>query len=374
MKTALQYFRNIIQEVKNHIGDTNVYLYGSSLRDIILNRTPPVFKIFIESKNIPESLSKKLNSFKGFEFNNGRRINLDDCDYTIDCLYIQLDDIIKGNDNVVYTQSSEKDLSKRVLRFSKSSKSSIEENPYLMLDIVLLVDGIGFYLDSNTINFIFNSKKYLHNIEKRKIFGFLKEAIKSKKPRKLVSNLNTLAISQELFNIKMVESSIINHLRETDFYEFITMIFSNIDNSELESFLIDKCGFLFRDTPPILRLVEAIDSITGEDEMAARVFLGKIDKKRITNTCRLLKALDFKELSKNIKRQKNATVSSRSLCITEEVIMRAFGITDENEIQSMLNKAVEKIIAEPEYNNQAKLLVYLNRERSELWQEEENHS
>lgn len=372
MKTALQYFRIITQEVKNHLGDTNVYLYGSSLRDILLNRAPKVFKVFIESKNIPESLNNKLNGIKGFEFSNGRRITLDDCDYTVDCLYIHLDDLVHNNDNVIYTQSSQKDLAKGVLRFSKSAKNKLEDNPYLMLDIVLLVDELGFYLDSNTINFIFNNKRHLHNIEKRKIFGFLKEAIKTNKPRKLVSNLNTLAISQELFDLKMVESSVINHLRDTDFYEFITMIFSNVESSNLESFLIDKCGFLFRDTPPILRLVEAIDSITGEDEVAARLFLGKIDKKRIVNTCRLLKALDFKELSKNIKRQKNAVVSSRSLCITEETIMQVFGITDENEIRQMLDKALEKIIAEPEYNNQAKLLVYLNRERSELWQEEEN--
>lgn len=374
MKTALQCFKRLSQEVKNCLGDVNVYLYGSSLRDIILGKTPDVFKVFIETRNIPDFLKVKLKTFKKFDFKFGKRIDLEDCNYTIDCVYVSLEDLLNNRENIIYTQTSEKDLGKGVLKLSKQGKQNITTNPSIILDTVLLMDELNFYLDPNTINFIFTNRKELVNIEKRKIFTFLKNIVKTKKPRKVVSNVNTLSISSELFGFNLIENSSLNHLKENDFFEFITIIFSEVDIKEIESFLIDKCGFLFRDIPHILKIAEALDTIEGQDEDCARKFLSLIDKKRIPNICRLLRALDFKELSKNLKKEKSLTNQRKQLCINGQTIKSAFGITDDLEVKIMLDKALSKVINEPEFNTQSKILVYLNNERNILCQEEENHN
>jgi hypothetical protein len=155
-------------------------------------------------------------------------------------------------------------------------------------------------------------------------------------------------------------------MKSSDVLEFMAVIFSNIPSSHLKDILVENCGFYERDTPHVINLVKALEEVEEEDEESARKFLKIIEKRRVNNVTRLLKNLGFRDLSKNIKRQKEANVTKEDLCVDSDLIKVAFGIVDDDQITILLEKALQKVISEPEFNDKTKMLTYLNTERRNL--------
>jgi hypothetical protein len=178
---------------------------------------------------------------------------------------------------------------------------------------------------------------------------------------------NTLGLSDELFGMKMKETSAVNHLKSADGLELFTILFSSVSNDELPSFLINKCGFYERDIGHVISLVNAINSIDMEYpkgvEFESRKFLSNIGKKRIQNAVRLLNQLDLKELSKTVRKQKVSSFSVEEVAIDISIIKAAFGIENKDMLDKLINIAIQKVLENPEFNTRTKLLTYLNNER-----------
>lgn len=355
----------LLKDIKSCIGDKKAYLYGTTIRKILNNEVPDVFNIFIKVHHAEsrDKLMQKLPQNSKIYYTLGTSLNITDI-FTINLLYVDLESIIDGNIEVQCFQQGLKDYNKKSIRFTKEAINNIKPE-YILRAIELSVDT-DFHLDSKTITEICNNKTKLDNLQRRTFYRFLADSLKHKKTRKLISLCNTLGISKQILGFDLVESSILNHMKSTDVLEFMAVIFSDIPSSHLADILVNSCGFFERDVPHVVNLSKALEKIEGEDEESAREFLKIIEKRRISNVIRLLKLLDFKDLAKNIKKQKEAKVTREDLCVDAELLKAAFGIVDETQVTQLLEKALEKVISEPEYNDKTKILRYLNNERGNI--------
>jgi tRNA nucleotidyltransferase/poly(A) polymerase len=371
MNSVKELFGNINRLILTEIPSAKVYLIGESVRDSLLNKKPNTFEFFVETKEIEkfEKISPRLNVFKNTKFIYGKKVNADKEVITVNCLYIDLNDILNGVDNIQSFNNGLRDFNKGVIKLTERTKLSFESTPAVVFTVLNAIDDTGFYIDPNTAFFIFNKRSFFNQIEKRKIFTCLKEILKRNHPRKFVSHLNTFGLSKELFGTNLVESPIINHLKPNDTYELFSILFDNIDINELESFLVEKCGFLLRDVENVMKVSKIIRNIEDESDAQLEKILMQVDKNRTVNMCRLLKSMNFKILSKNLRKQKIRLFVKHTLCIDEKTIRVAFGLDDQLEIERLLELANNKIISNPEFNDKSKILLYLNSERTKSCQD-----
>jgi tRNA nucleotidyltransferase/poly(A) polymerase len=356
----------LLQDVKDAIEDRKAYLYGSAIRQILSGESPDVFDVFIRHHHAEplEKITSKLPQSKHIRYSFGTSFSVN-ARFTIDTLYVDLEDLLKGNIEVQSFQNGLKDYNKNSIKFTKDSLADLQ--PQVILDAISLSVETGFHLDPKTITEICNNVEKVNTLPKRAVYKELANALKSKRTRKIISFWNTLGVAKALFGYELAETSIVNHLRSSDILEFFTIIFNNVPLNELKEVLVDRCGFFERDIGHVINLATALNQVwMREDEADARRFLTFVGKDRITNVVRLLKYLNYKELAKNIKKQKGASVTLSDLCIDASLIQVAFGIDNEELVAILLQKALEKVIAEPEFNNQTKILTYLNSERKKL--------
>lgn len=356
----------LLQEVKDAIEDRKAYLYGRSIRQILSGETPEIFDIFVRHHHAEsvDKISDKLPKNKHLNFTFGTSFSVD-ATFTIDTLYVELDDLIKGNIEVQSFQSGLKDYNKNSIKFTK--EHLVDLSAVDIFEAISLSVETGFHLDPKTITEICNNLEKVNSIPKRSIYRYLVSALKSKRTRKIISYWNTFGISSTLFGYELTETSIVNHLKQSDVLEFFTIIFNKVPIEELKEVLVSRCGFFERDVTHVINLSNALNQVwIDEDEAAARKFLTFIGKDRLVNVVRLLKYLNYKELAKNIKKQKGASVTLEDLCIDASLIKIAFGIDNEELVAILLQKALDKVIEEPEYNNQTKMLQFLNSERKKL--------
>jgi hypothetical protein len=276
-------------------------------------------------------------------------------------LYLDVDDILNGSINILSQQNGLRDFNKSSIKFTKDAAENMR--PEYMLEAIKLAVITGFHLDPKTITLIFNNRERINELDKREIYKFLVDSVKLRGTRKVISLLNTLGIANALFNFKLTETSIVNHFNSLDVFEFFAVILSEVKLEDLKKTLIEKCGFVERDVDHVLRLSKAMNEIEDESEVSARKFLSTIEKKRIPNAIRLLKNLGYKNLSKIIKKEKAAPVTSAEFCIDARIIRAAFGIENPEVVGKLLEMAHQKIIDEPAFNNQTKILTYLSYER-----------
>jgi tRNA nucleotidyltransferase/poly(A) polymerase len=371
MNSVKDLFNNIRTFVLADIPTARIYLYGESLREILLNRKPFVFEFFIETKETEkiEKLSPRFCLFKNTKFVTGKKINTDKEIITVNCLYL---DITEGNiseENVDSFNNGLRDFNKGVIKLTEKAKVSFDEFPFMAFTILNTLDTTDYYIDPNTAFFLFNKREVFHTIEKRRIFNFLRDILKRNHPRKFIAYLNTFGISKELFGVNLVESPVVNHLKSNDIYELFSVIFDNIDVNNLEMFLIEKCGFLLKDVENVMKVTKIIRSIDDESDAQLEEILSKVDKNRAISMCRLLKAMNFKILARNLRKQKSRLAIKTDLCINESALRVAFGIENEAEIKKLLDLALAKITANPEFNDKSKILLYLNSERTKACQD-----
>jgi hypothetical protein len=147
-------------------------------------------------------------------------------------------------------------------------------------------------------------------------------------------------------------------------YELFAVIFDNIDLNNLEMFLIEKCGFLLKDVEHVMRISKIIREISDESDTQLEKIITKVDRSRVVNMCRLLKAMNYKLLVKNLRKQKNRILFKTELCINESVLRLSFGIDDQHELAKLLEIAKAKVAENSEFNDKTKILLYLNSERT----------
>lgn len=354
----------LLGEIKKAVGHKKCYLYGSAIRDILMGEIPTVYSIFIKvhhAENRDKILQKLPQSSKVF-YTLGTSLNLSDV-FTINLMYVDLEDLLNGQVDIKSFQYGQRDFNKNSIRFTKEALADMKPD-YILRAIRLSVDT-GFHFDPKTITHICNHITILAKSDRRIIYRFLCESLTSKRTRRIIALFNTLGLSKELFGFHLYETSVVNHLKPSDVLEFFAIILNPVPVDDIATILVERFGFHLRDTLYIVNLAKAIDHIESEDETAARTFLKDIEKTRVPNAARLLKFLNFKELSKNIRKQKGSSVSLEDLCVDASMIKIAFGIENEELVAKLLNKALDKVVNEPEYNNQTKMLSFLNRLRKE---------
>jgi hypothetical protein len=338
-----------------------IYLFGSSLRNFLLSGKNSVFDIIVDEKDkiIQENILGIFISNVTFNFIFSSEIDYSHEFYTIDNIYTIIDEDFNGNLEIYSTNNGLVDLNKKIIKLTKAGKSRVE-SPGFIIDTITLASENGFILDFGTISAFMKNKSTVKDVEPRKICNFIKSIVGYKHPRKIISLINTLGISKELFDIKLTETSYVNHLRADDYYEFAALIFTDIAIKDLRNILI---GFSLNDIDVISNIMEAISFIDCESDVVARNILNKIKGNRVQNMIRLLNAMKFKTLAKLVRTHQNNVYSVNKLCIDENIIKSTFKISDDNEVNKLLDKALRKVILDPSYNDKYKILTYLNNER-----------
>lgn len=353
-----------IKEIRTFVAtytSADMYLFGSSLRYLLTTGNFPDIVDIIVSDFNPDT--KRKLSYPNVNFIFSDNVDYSHEYYTMDNIYVKIPINFDGNLEILSTNNGLVDLNKKIIKLSRTGKKKVEEDPNFILDTITLVAENKFNLDSITISAILKNKHLIKDAEPKNIFSFFKNIVSYKHPRKIVSLTNTLGLSKELFGVNLLETSIVNHLKKDDYYEFFATVFTNIEMENFKSTLL-KNGFSPKDILITKNIMDSIINITAEDETNAREIIKTINGIRIPNITRLLNAIKFKTLAFYVKSQKNCVFRADQLCISEDTIRSAFKIDDPDEIQKILDKALAKVMISPEFNEQYKILAYLNKERN----------
>lgn len=360
----------LLKQIKEKVEDRKVYLFGAAIRDILLSEKPNSFDFYIRVHHADrekDDVTAKLPLYKNVRYTVGTSLEISE-PFTVNNLYVEVDDLLNNKVNIESFHNGWRDFNKGTVRFTRDSIEDMK--PEWMLEAITISVDTGFHLDPKTINEIFRNRALITKIDRRKIYHFLNDSLKSKRPRRVISLMNTLGLSEELFGLKMRETSAVNHLKPSDSLELFTILFSAVPDADIGKFLVDKCGFFERDTSHISNLIKAINEIDIESkngiDFEARKFLTTIGKKRVQNAIRLLNQMDHKELAKTVKKQKGNAVGAEDIAIDKNMIKAAFGIANDGLLDKLMNIAMNKVIAQPEFNTQTKLLTYLNTERKNI--------
>lgn len=349
-------------------GDKPVYLYGKSLLFLFLNKEPTTIDLFIKTNELKEDITFKLKTLsEKIRLTFGKELLFTDNDiFTIDCIYCNLNDVVGKTGNIEGKHLALVDLQKKNLRFVDKEKSS--KNPKHIIEAIMYANEIEFNFEIDSMKQIFINKTIISQLIKRDVYHFLKNLYyRSVKPRKAVSLLNALGISMELFGTDLAETAVLNNLGKKDINEFFALIFGNIDEDQLESFLMEKVGFHLRDTDKVLQITHILNNIREmpHNAITARKLIKEYGKDKALNLYRLFKALGFTDLATIIKKEKNAVVSKEDLCINVEFISRVFG-ANESQSNKLLDLALDLVIMQPELNDPNKLMVALNKQKANI--------
>lgn len=351
------------------------FLHGPSLFDIVNGVEPEIIEVFIKTRKSFFDAENIFNKFNNKIIKIRITSKIPSSPFTAYNIVVGMDDFLDNNFDKISPVNSFKDAKKRVIKFTKEAKLHISDNPHYLMDILVEYHNKNLIIDANNFMFLFNNKSLLKLLEKRKIFNYFRNLLGFPRPRKIISLMNTLGYSDELFGIKLVESPFVNHLHKSDYYEMLSIIFDNVEIDELEDFLVTELGFHLRDTKFVVNLRKSISEIEDESEKQARLFLRTLGStQRLKNVCRLLKTMGFSELSKKIKFQKDYVITKDKLCVNENILKSVFGSISEQTINNLIKIASDKVIEDPEFNKQTFLLNYLNKKKGTLWHEEKELS
>jgi hypothetical protein len=358
MISTVPKIKSFLEKVRKHT-QADVFLFGSTLRKLVSEDVVDVLDVCI---NINDSDTKKaILSESDGNFN----VIFGEVDYTheyftFDNVYCKLPDNFDGNIELLSSNNGLIDLNKRIIKLTKAGKSKLAADPTFIFDIIMLSVNCKFILDSLTISAILQTRSIVKSVGDKYVCDFLRNILSSKYPRKMVAMMNTLGISNELFGANLYETSIVNHLKPEDFYEFVAVIFSHIDVNDVKKYL--TC-FSPKDVEIISNIILAISLIEEENAYTARLMLKTTNKSRIQSLIRLLYAMKFKNLVKHVRAERDGVCDYDSLCVDEKILKQTFKNINEAEVKLLLDKALNKVLLNPEYNNVYKMLTYLNSER-----------
>jgi hypothetical protein len=352
------------------ISTGDIYLFGSSLRNYVLNYNATVIDVIVDEKckvKQKDILNIKSNITVNFIFRDF--VDYSHEFYTIDTIYAKLDNTFNGNIEVLSTNNGLVDLNKKIIKLTKSGKTHVLNNSKFILDTISFISENDFILDIGTIYSFLSLKSGVKDIDSKTIFHFIKNIIKYKHPRKTVSLINTLGISKELFNVSLLETPVVNNLKKEDYCEFLAIVFSEFEPNDFHN---PKFGFPPKDIIFIEKINKCISIISDENIETALKIIDILDGGRVPNMIRLLKALSFNKLAKLIKERYKFKLSINNICLTPEMIKASFNINSDDDIKYILDLALEKIIIDPTYNEEYRILNYINNQRNKNVKTKEN--
>lgn len=335
-----------------------VYIYGKSLFSLFTKNSYDTLEIFIQDKNVPNYIINNLEKLdEKVSVKYGKDIVFTNEIFTVHCIYADLKALLNGKCNIEGRHLALVDLHKKNIRFI--DKENI--TPKNILDSILLFGETLFGYEIESMKFIIKNKSIVKNINKRDIYFFLRNIfIKSKKPRKTITMLNALGVSEELFGIKLFENNVINDLHKTDINEYFALIFNNVDEEDLELFLIDKIGCHTTEADSIIKLTKIINSIHKEksNDVFARKILKEYGKSNFNSLCRLLREIGSADLAALIKTQLKKPIEKSELCVDKDKLKATFKV-DDMMAEKLLESAQELVIMNPENNNYIQLMSLL---------------
>jgi hypothetical protein len=361
-KEQVELFKSIIEIC----GEKPTYLYGKSLLFLFLNKEPTSIDIFIKSNEVSDELLFKLKSLNDkIRISSGKELLFGDNEiFTVDCIFCNLKDVVGKTGSIEGKHLALVDLQKKNLRFIDKESA---KNPKHIFEAILFANEIEFNFEIDSMKQIFLNKTIVSQMIKRDVYHFLKNLyFRSVKPRKAISLFNAFGLSMELFGTDLVETAVLNNLGKKDINEFFALIFGNIEEDQLESFLIEKVGFHLRDTDKVIQVTKIINSMRELKPTAynARQLIRTYGKDKALQLYRLFKALGFTEMATIIKQQRNAVVSIDDLCVNVEFVAKVFNV-DDVKATKLLDLALNLVIMQPELNDPNKLMVELNKQKSQ---------
>jgi len=340
----------------------NIYLFGSTLRNFLICGVGSSLDVVVNEKDkqIQAEILETVSTYTAANFIFNSDVDYSHEFFTIDNIYANIDENFDGSLEIQSTNNGLVDLNKRIIKLTKAGKERVKDSPEFILDTIAFVAKNKFILDAGAISSFMQLRSRIKTCSPARLYKFVTGIAGYEHPRKVISLINTLGISKELFNINLTETSSVNHLREEDYCEMVAIVFSDMEKNELRKYLI---GFPPREIEAIKNISTAIELIESEDEVTARNILKTINGYRVQNMIRLLYALKFKTLAKLVRGQKDCVFNLNKLCIDESIIRSTFKIDNEEKVKKILDKALQKVILEPEFNEKYKILSYLNTER-----------
>lgn len=360
--TLTQIVKDLILNIRKY-SIADIYLFGSSLRSMIL--TGNIIKLDVCVAESDKDIKNKILNDPSIDKTKFNIIFESKFDYsheyyTMDNIFCRLPDNFDGNIELLSTNNGLVDLNKKIIKLTKAGKNKLLTDPTFIFETISLISKHKFILDSVTISSFLQNKSVAKKVNHKYLVDFIESLLTYEHPRKIVSLINTLGISKELFGVKLYETSIINHLKSDDVYEFIAILFSDVEIKDLKNVLY--C-YSPKDIDMIKNIMSTISEIENEDIITARKILKAINMARVQSMIRLLFAMKLKTLAKIVRSEKDNIFSFSKLCVDESIIKSTFKNINENEVKVLLNKARNKILANPEYNDIYKMLSYLNEER-----------
>lgn len=365
--------RRKLQVVASAFPNNDVYIFGETVRDMIVGKEVDTLNVFVkcnksEKSELYSNASQYFSSqhdvdFSSYLFLFDKKLDLSSKVFSIDTIYCNVKDLLKGDFDFFSDHKGVQDINKKIVRILSKNIDKVDNQPILIFKAIKLATQIGFNIEVETMSKLFSKRGLLQSIPTRSVYREITDIFKSAiKPRKAVAFLNTIGISKELFGFDLEESASLNHLYKNDVYEFISLCFSHVDKEKIDSVLYHKFGMQKSEIETVKNIILAVGSVEEENEISARKVLNICGKERATNITRLLKAIGMKDLAKKVKEQKNSVVTFSELAITVDDIKASFNIEDD-EVERMLSIAMNSVLEDPNINERSTLLIMLNKLR-----------
>jgi hypothetical protein len=351
--------------------DKDIYLYGKCLFDIMSGKEVLTLDLLVKTRTIDDAVREQLENTYHFNIKIDKNFDLSDENFTLYCIWCSVKDIITLNKVEVEGRwPALIDINKKNIRFTEKGKNDLSSNPNVILDALLLACDNGYAVEIATMKHILTHLQGFGTVESRKIYHFLREVfVKSEKPRKSISLINTLGLSKELFGRHLVESSIVNNLNKKDVFEYFTIIFDDVPKNDLEQFLVEKVGFHLRDANHILtisKIIELFVNTPVRDVFLAHTIIEMYGKDKISSAIRLFRSMGFNDFANIIKKERYNIVALTEMSLTIDTLMNTF-LVDEEEAKKLFAIAKNLCIVNPSLmNNNTTLLIELNKSLNNL--------
>ncbi len=178
-----------ISKALNTISDSNTYIYGKAVREILMHNSPKRCRFVTP---LPISLIKRM--FPGSNIRGKYRSNVHGCEFVFISTLSDISDICSVQDFTVNSAAysditglydkygAENDIREKKIRFLNNDDSCIYENPLIMLKAVRMCAELEFTLDTLTENIIRRNAARILGEHPHKVAGELDRILMTQHP------------------------------------------------------------------------------------------------------------------------------------------------------------------------------------------------
>lgn len=189
-----------ISKALDTISDSNTYIYGKAVREILMHKTPKRCRF---ATPVPISLIKRM--FPGSNIRGKYRSNVHGCEYVFISALNDISDICAAQDFTINSAAysyitglydkfgAVRDIQDRKIRFMNNDDGTVYSNPLIMIKAVRLCAELEFTLDSATEEIIRRNAARIKHEHPHKIAGELDRILMSQHPE-YIKMLHSLGI------------------------------------------------------------------------------------------------------------------------------------------------------------------------------------